>query len=146
MTRKFEIVDGFEEKATIPKRSTAASAGYDFYAAEDVILEPGETRFIPTGIKAKFPSDEGLYMYNRSSMPTKRKLFMSLGVGVIDADYYGNADNDGHINGVLTNIGSEIAVIKRGEAIMQGSFHKYEITDDDGAVGLREGGFGSTGK
>lgn len=144
--RKFEIVTGFEETAKLPKRGTAASAGYDFVAAEGVVIKPGETKFVSTGIKAKFPSDEALLMYNRSSMPTKRGLFMALGTGVVDSDYYNNADNEGHIKGVFTNIGDELAVIMPGERIMQGVFQKFGITDDDGAVGLREGGFGSTGE
>lgn len=65
-------------------------------------------------------------------------------VGVIDKDYYGNPDNDGHFYVQLINIKSEPYEIKKGDAIAQGIFMKYLVTDDDNASGERLGGFGST--
>ena len=67
-------------------------------------------------------------------------------VGVVDRDYYGNIDNDGHIMFAFYNIKEEDILIKKGEAIGQGVFSKYLVVDDDSSDGERTGGFGSTDK
>lgn len=151
MTRGFEIAKGFEDKdINLPIRKTRCSAGYDFEAAEDTII-PSFKRgaaptLIKTGIKAYMQDDEVLYLYNRSSNPKKKGLVLANSVGVIDADYYGNSDNDGHIMFAFYNTRDEDVEIKKGEAIGQGVFMKYLIADDDQAGGERTGGFGSTSK
>ena len=66
--------------------------------------------------------------------------------GIIDADYYGNVDNDGHIMIQCINIKDEDVLIKKGDAIAQAMFQKYLVADDDNATGSRVGGFGSTDK
>ena len=99
---------------------------------------------IPTGVKAYMEDDEVLYLYNRSSNPKKKGLVLANSVGVIDKDYYGNPDNDGHIMFAFYNIKEEDITIHKGEAIGQGVFSKYLISDDDSAEGDRTGGFGST--
>ncbi len=88
--------------------------------------------------------DEVMMLYNRSSNPKKKGLILSNSVGVIDKDYYGNSDNDGHVMFAFYNIKEEDIMIKKGEAIGQAVFQKYLITDDDKAQGERVGGFGST--
>ena len=101
---------------------------------------------VKTGIKACMEDDEVLLLYNRSSNPKKKGLILANSVGVIDKDYYGNPDNDGHIMLAFYNVKEEDTVIKKGEAIGQAIFQKYLITDDDTAQGERMGGFGSTSK
>ena len=64
----------------------------------------------------------------------------------IDIKNYGNSDNDGHIMFAFFNIKDEDITIKKGEAIGQGVFSKYLVTDGDVALGERTGGFGSTDK
>ena len=149
--RGFEIAKGFEDKGiNLPVRKTKYSAGYDVEAAEDCIVpafKPGQKpTLIKTGIKAYMQDDEVLMIYNRSSNPKKKGLVLSNSVGVIDKDYYGNPDNDGHIMYAFYNIKDEDIEIKKGEAIGQAIFQKYLITDDDSAEGERVGGFGSTNK
>ncbi len=149
MTRGFEVVKGFEEKEIhLPIRKTKYSAGYDIEAAEDMIVpkyvEGISPTLIPTGLKAFMQEDEVLFLYNRSSNPKKRGLVLANGVGVIDKDYYGNSDNDGHIFFAFYNNGKEDILIKKGEAIGQGIFSKYLLVDDDQADGIRKSGFGST--
>ena len=151
MTRGFEVAKGFEDKnINLPIRKTKYSAGYDIEAAEDVVVpsfKKGDApTLVPTGIKAYMEDDEVLYLYNRSSNPKKKGLILANSVGVIDKDYYGNPDNDGHIMFAFYNVKDEDITIKRGEAIGQGVFMKYLITDDDKASGNRMGGFGSTDK
>lgn len=147
--RGFEVCKGYEDKdINLPVRKTKYSAGYDIECAIDTIV-PAKNEiptFIPTGIKAYMEEDEVLYLYNRSSNPKKKGLVLANSVGVIDKDYYGNPDNDGHIMFAFYNVKDEDITIKKGEAIGQGVFMKYLITDDDNASGSRKGGFGSTDK
>ena len=151
MHRGFEIAKGWENQGVnLPIRKTKGAAGYDFEAAEDTIIPAFNNNhiptLIPTGIKAYMEDDEVLYLYNRSSNPKKKGLVLANSVGVIDKDYYGNSDNDGHIMFAFYNVKDEDILIKKGEAIGQGVFMKYLITDDDKADGMRTGGFGSTDK
>ncbi len=147
--RGFEIAKGFENKQIrLPIRKTKYSAGYDIEAAEDVVIPSFKKGMNPTlvktGLKAYMQEDEVMMLYNRSSNPKKKGLIMANSVGIIDKDYYGNIDNDGHIMFAFYNIKEEDIIIQKGEAIGQAIFQKYLITDDDKAEGTRQGGFGST--
>lgn len=147
--RGFEIAKGFENKGiNLPIRKTKYSAGYDIEAAEDIVIPSFKKGMNPTlvktGLKVYMQDDEVVLLYNRSSNPKKKGLIMANSVGVIDKDYYGNQDNDGHIMFAFYNIKDEDVEIKKGEAIGQAIFQKYLLTDDDSAEGLRMGGFGST--
>lgn len=149
--RGFEVAKGFEDKEiNLPVRKTKFSAGYDIEAAEEVVIPSFKKgvnpTLIKTGIKAYMQDDEVLMLYNRSSNPKKKGLILANSVGVIDKDYYGNQDNDGHIMFAFYNIKDEDITIKKGEAIGQAVFQKYLVTDDDSAEGERTGGFGSTNK
>lgn len=150
-TRGFEKVKGFEkEEINLPSRKTKYSAAYDIEALEDCII-PAFTfgqkpTLIKTGIKAYMQSDELLMLIPRSSAPKKKGIIFPHSIGIIDKDYYGNPNNDGHIFIQCINIKNEDVEIKKGEAIAQGIFQKYLITDDDKAEGERVGGFGSTNK
>ena len=147
--RGFEIAKGFEEKGiNLPVRKTKYSAGYDIEAAEDVIIPSFKKGMNPTliktGLKAYMQDDEMMLLYNRSSNPKKKGLIMANSVGVIDKDYYGNPDNDGHFMFAFYNIKEEDVLIKKGEAIGQAIFQKYLVGDNDAPEGERVGGFGST--
>ena len=149
--RGFEIAKGFENsQINLPVRKTKFSAGYDIEAAEDVVVPSFKKGMNPTlvktGIKAYMQDDEMLLLYNRSSNPKKKGLILANSVGVVDKDYYGNVDNDGHIMFAFYNIKDEDVEIKKGDAIGQAIFQKYLVTDDDAAEGERAGGFGSTNK
>ena len=149
--RGFEVAKGFEDKGiNLPVRKTKFSAGYDFEAAEDCVVpafKPGiAPTLIKTGIKAYMQPDEMLCLYNRSSNPKKKGLILANSVGIVDKDYYGNLDNDGHIMFAFYNIKDVDVEIKKGECIGQGIFEKYLVADADEATGERKGGFGSTNK
>ena len=147
--RGFEIVSSYRGQAIhVPVRKTAASAGYDIEAAEAVMIPPHAMAMVPTGLKAYMQADEVLTLYIRSSMAVRRRLMLMNSVGIIDADYYNNADNEGHILVALWNGGEEAAHIARGERIAQGIFIQYLTADDDtaGRGEMRGGGFGSTGR
>ena len=90
--------------------------------------------------------DEVLILANRSSNPGKKGLILANSIGVIDKDYYGNPDNDGHIMFAFYNIKDEDVQIKKGDCIGQAIFQKYMVADNDNAQGERLSGFGSTSK
>ena len=149
--RGFEVAKGFENmNINMPVRKTKYSAGYDVEAAEDCIIPAfkagAKPTLVKTGLKAYMQDDEYLMLCNRSSNPGKKGLVLANGVGVVDKDYYGNPDNDGHIMFAFFNVKDEDVEIKKGEAIGQAIFQKFLITDDDNATGIRESGFGSTSK
>lgn len=149
--RGFEVAKGYEDKnINLPVRKTTKSAGYDVEAAEDITIPPFvpgcKPTLIHTGLKAYCQDDEWFMLANRSSNPGKKKLVLANGIGVIDADYYGNPDNDGEFMYAYYNISEEPVEIKKGDVIGQVVFQKFLTVDNDNATGIRTGGFGSTSK
>ncbi len=131
----------------VPVRATAGSAGYDFFAPVDILLKPGETVKLPTGIRVRMEPDWVLSCYPRSGLGFKYRLQLNNTVGIIDSDYY-HSDNEGHIFAKLTNDTKEgkSLQIAAGNGFMQGIFTEYGITFDDQVTERRNGGFGSTTK
>lgn len=149
--RGFEIVKGYENKnINIPVRKTSLSAGYDIESAEDIVIPSfrmgTKPTLIKTGLKCYMQNDEYLMLVNRSSNPVKRGLVLANSVGIIDADYYNNPDNDGHLMYAFYNYFNENITIKKGDTIGQAIFMKYLVVDNDSSNGERKGGFGSTDK
>ena len=101
---------------------------------------------VPTGMKCKLEPGTYLQLSVRSSSPLKYWLIMANGVGIIDADYYNNPDNEGHIYFQLINLSPFPIKIQKGEAIGQGIITHYGITENDDVWTERVGGFGSTTK
>ena len=131
------------EELVLPRRATAGSAGYDFYAPIAFELAPGDELRLPTGVRALIRPGWVLMLFPRSGLGFKYRLQLNNTVGVVDADYAG-ADNEGHIFIKLTNAGGRTVRVARGEAFAQGVFLPFGITEDDDAEGRRTGGFGST--
>ena len=145
---KFEKVNKITEDIKLPERSTLNSAGYDFFAIEDVTLPAKKLTRVMTGVKCELMPNQVLILANRSSNPSKKGLILANGIGVIDADYYGNPDNDGEMGFEFYNILDEDVVIKKGEKLGQGIIMKFDKTEDDyisNPYKTRIGGFGSTG-
>ena len=130
---------------TLPKRSTIGSAGYDFVAPYNCTLVPNEEHNFPTGIKAKIEDGWFLGAFPRSSLGFKFYARLANTIGVIDASYYNNESNEGHIWVKIRNEGNKTFEIKQGDKIFQGIFIPYGITVDDDVTAERTGGFGSTG-
>ncbi|HEQ2530765.1 TPA: dUTP diphosphatase [Streptococcus pyogenes] len=144
--RGFELVSSFTNPDLLPKRETTHAAGYDLSVAEAVTIAPGEIKLVPTGVKAYMQDGEVLYLYDRSSNSRKKGIILINSVGVIDADYYGNEANEGHIFAQMQNITDHPVTLAVGERIVQGVFMPFLIADGDQARGERTGGFGSTGQ
>ena len=151
----FEKVNYAPEDVILPKRSTVSSAWYDFFASEDVTVpslskailawETLKPTFVPTHVKAYMPGNMVLQIFNRSSNPIKIGLLLANWVWVVDADYYSNPDNDGHIQWIFWNTSSEDIVIKKWQKVFQWVFMEYKTVENDEADGQRWGWFGSTG-
>ena len=158
----------------LPVRKTAESAGYDFVVAEDIIIPPyselvekmnayrplitpgleeaavaikaanAKVSLVSTGMKCKLDPGTYLELSVRSSCPLKHWLILGNAVGIIDADYYNNPDNEGEIFFQIINLAPFPIKLKRGDAIGQGIIKPYLTTEDDVVTGTRIGGFGST--
>ena len=142
-----EEIKEMYENLQLPRRATKGSAGYDFFAPFDIVLKPGETIKIPTGIRVKIEPNYVLKLYPRSGLGFKFRLQLNNTVGIIDSDYF-NALNEGHIMCKLTNDTSESKVveIKESQGFVQGIFIPFGITTDDYSEQVRVSGFGSTTK
>ena len=146
--RGFEVISNYKNSdIELPVRKTKYSAGYDIAAAEDLTLAPEATTLVATGLKAYMLPDEYLGIHIRSGLSIKNNISLINGQGIIDADYYNNADNEGHLMIALYNHGPENFIINRGTRIAQGIFYKYLTTDTDenNSFITRAGGMGRTG-
>lgn len=140
-------VKKLKERAIMPTYGSAEAAGADLYACVDapVLINPGESVFIPTGLAMEIPKGYAGLIYARSGLACKRGLAPANKVGVVDSDYRGE------FMIVLYNHGTEPQIIEHAERIAQlvitpvftpGFVEVPELTDT-----LRSGGgFGSTGK
>ncbi|MCH5151776.1 MAG: deoxyuridine 5'-triphosphate nucleotidohydrolase [Clostridiales bacterium] len=131
------------DEIKLPKRATAKSAGYDFFAPTAISVAPHETVTVATGIRALMPDSWCLMIFPRSGLGFKYKLRLNNTVGIIDADYAGS-DNEGHVFIRMTNESDKPLEIPQGSAFAQGIFVQYLLTEDDDATATRNGGLGST--
>jgi dUTP pyrophosphatase len=75
--------------AVAPTYATDLAAGFDLVATEDVIVRPGETAKVPTGLAFELPPGYELQVRPRSGVSLKTKLRVSNSPGTVDADYRG---------------------------------------------------------
>ena len=99
---------------------------------------------VSTGMKCQLEPNTYLELSVRSSCPLKYWLILANGVGIIDADYYNNPDNEGEIFFQMINFSPFDIQLHKGDIIGQGIIKPYLTTEDDNASGERMGGFGST--
>ena len=132
--------------AVLPTYGSGEAAGADLYACleEAVVVEPGRTAWIPTGIAMEIPKGCAGLVYARSGLACKRGLAPANKVGVIDSDYRGE------ITVVLHNHGPEVQTVSSGERIAQMVITPvltpaYVEADDLTDTDRGQGGFGSTG-
>lgn len=143
--RKFHKVHNERgDRAILPVRSTANSAGYDIAIPEGITIPAHGVVMAGTGIKVQMDKEDTFLIANRSSSPRKGYV-CPLGIGVIDSDYYDNPDNEGELFIILMSVDGKEHTLESGTRVAQGIFSTYSITDDDNADGLRVGGIGSTG-
>ena len=117
----------------------------DFEDVKSLVKETNtRVTLVPTGVKVKLKKNQKLELLVRSSTPLNSYIMMANSVGLIDADYYNNEGNEGHIYFQLINLSPFDIVLKKGDVIGQGIISEYEITTNDDATKERIGGLGST--
>lgn len=163
-----------DDAVFLPVRGTKTSAGYDFFATEDLTILPQQSVKFKTDVKAYMGDDEFLFIDVRSSIGSKKDLMITNTIGVIDSDYYENVDNDGNMMVGLRNLKPQImiagsiciedvsgmfhriprilnlteentVVIKKGERVAQGIFIKFLESDNCNTDVERTSGTGHTG-
>lgn len=143
MLIKIKLEDG----AKVPMRSTDGAAAWDLFSGYKfpVVINPGQTVVIPTGVRVQLPKGHYWDLRVRSGLSTKQSLFLANGAAVIDEDYRG-------VVGVpLYNASNEDKRIEAGEKIAQAILTKYEfqafeIVNELEETERGEGGFGHTGQ
>jgi dUTP pyrophosphatase len=132
--------------AIVPSHQTDGSAGFDLASSIDVTIAPQQIVLVPTGLVIEVPRGHFLGIFARSSTPLKRGLMIPNGVGVVDSDYCGPADE---IKIQVLNFTSQPVQIERGDRLAQGILIPYvrvEWREDAApAAATSRGGFGSTG-
>ena len=134
-----------EEFAPVYGSTLAAGADVKAYITEDVLLLPGESALIPTGLKVEIPQGYEIQVRPRSGLAFKHQVTVLNSPGTIDADYRGE------IGVILINHGKEPFRVTRGmrigqivlAAVLRASFSCQEQAFSMTARG--EGGFGHTG-
>ena len=129
--------------AQLPQKAHAGDLGYDLFSLGVTMIYPGQTELVGTGICIQFPEGYGALLRDRSSVATKRNLFVV--AGVIDNGY------TGEIKVALHNAGEDVQRIGPGEKISQMilvptvNFTVEQVTEIESSDGRNDKGFGSTG-
>ena len=129
----------------LPRYATTGAAGFDLAASSDVLVEPGRTALIPTGLVIEVPEGMFLAVFARSSTPLKRGLMVANGVGVVDSDYCGATDE---VKIPVLNFTASPVTVNAGDRIAQGILLPVTRVEwEETVVPERDprGGFGSTG-
>jgi dUTP pyrophosphatase len=128
----------------LPVYSTPGAAAFDLAAADTVDVPPGQIRLVGTGLVIGVPDGHFLAILARSSTPLKRGLVVANGVGVIDSDYCGPADE---VKVQVLNVTSTTVTVARGDRLAQAivlAAPRVEFEEVETTAPSR-GGFGSTG-
>jgi dUTP pyrophosphatase len=133
------------EGLELPSYQTTGSAGMDVRAAEDKVLQPGETTLIATGFSIAVPQGYEAQLRPRSGLALKHNITLLNTPGTVDADYRGE------VKVILSNFGKEAFEVKRGDRIAQMVIAKVEQAHLEVVAELDQtergsGGFGHTGK
>ena len=141
------LIKKINTKAEIPKYKTVGSSGMDLMALIDkkIIIKPGESSLIPTGISLAIPEDTEIQIRPRSGLAAKNNISVLNTPGTIDSDYRGE------LKVILFNHGNEIFTINNNDRVAQmvlSPIIKMELEEtNELPESIRgERGFGSTGK
>jgi dUTP pyrophosphatase len=128
----------------LPSYATEHAAGLDLRCNEEVTIEPGEYKLVPTGIAVEIPEGFEGGVRPRSGLAFKYGITCLNSPGTIDADYRGE------VKVLLINHGKQPVTFSRGERIAQlviSRYEKVEVVEADslGDTARGAGGFGHTG-
>lgn len=134
------------KEAVLPEYRTDQSAGLDLYACieNDIVIDPGEVKVIPTGISIELPDGYEAQIRPRSGLASKFAVTVLNTPGTVDPDYRGE------VMVILVNLGKEPFVVKNGMRIAQMVISKFErvtikTVKELSPTSRGDGGFGSTG-
>lgn len=134
-----------DKNVELPKYHTSESAGFDIASSEDRIIQPKEVVLLSTGLIIQAPEGHFLLISARSSLPLKKGLMVSNGIGVVDRDYCGPEDE---IRISVYNFKDVPVEIKKGDRLAQGLFlpvDQVEWAETENIKNDSRGGFGSSG-
>jgi dUTP pyrophosphatase len=135
-----------DSTVSLPSYGTSEAAGFDLAAAHDLVLAPRQIALVRTGLVIAVPTGYFLAIFARSSTPLKRGLIVANGVGVIDSDYSGPADE---VMIQVMNVTDSDVKIGRGDRLAQGIVLPVPRVTWEEVSEIREltrGGFGATGQ
>ena len=130
----------------MPAYATPGAAAFDLAASAEVVVPPHAIALVPTGLVVEVPSGHFLAILARSSTPLKRGLMVANGMGVVDSDYCGPADE---VKIQVINVTHQPVHVAVGDRLAQGmvlaaprvTFEAVAMSDK-----ASRGGFGSTGR
>jgi dUTP pyrophosphatase len=133
-----------DQSVALPAYHTAGAAGFDLASSVEMTVQPGEVALVPTGLVIEVPKGHVLGVFARSSTPLKRGLMVANGVGVVDSDYCGPADE---IKIEVFNFTAAPVAVKRGDRLAQGVLIPVvrATWEEREPVAPSRGGFGGTG-
>ena len=131
-------------EAILPSYAREGDAGLDLYALKQMVIEPGKSALVPTGIAIELPSGTEAQVRPRSGLALKHGLSVLNTPGTVDEGYRGE------VGVILINHGTSAFTIERGMKIAQmvvsprlqvAVVEVAELSDTQRGAG----GFGSTG-
>lgn len=136
-----------DDGAVLPERQTELSAGYDVSANEDIIINPGDTKMVKTGIYVELPPNLEMQIRPRSGLALKNGIQVANAPGTLDADYRGE------LKIILFNTSPSPFPVSKGMRIAQIVYNEFIVVKYDGVETKEElsktergeGGFGSSG-
>lgn len=140
------LIKRFSKKVSLPKYETNGSSGMDIAAfiEKNIIIQPGETAMVPTGIAVSIPNGYEIQIRPRSGLAAKKSISVLNAPGTIDEDYRGE------IKVILINLSKNSFVVENGTRIAQMVLCPVVRANLEEVKELQEtlrgdGGFGSTG-
>lgn len=135
-----------EDGVLAPSYQSSGSSGMDVRAhlSESLVIKPGRSALVPTGLYLEIPSGYEVQVRSRSGLALKNGIMVLNSPGTIDSDYRGE------IKVILMNLSSEDFVINNNDRIAQLVLSRYEkaelvLSDKLEETERGSGGFGSTG-
>ena len=140
---KIKIVR-IDKSLPLPQYQTAGAVAFDMYSRIDAQISPQSFQLLPSNLVIEVPKGFFLLVAARSST-VKKGLMKANGIGVIDQDYHGPADEIGIL---VYNFTGNPVQVRRGERIAQGMILPVEKAEWNEVESIKDdsrGGFGSTG-
>ncbi len=146
MSEEVEVAVTAEEGATLPSYASEEAAGADVRAhlEEPLVIQAGETKLVPTGLKMEIPPGYEIQVRPRSGLALKHGISVPNSPGTIDSDYRGE------VGVILINHGKEPFIVTPGMRIAQLIVAKvdkaaFKLTKTLNETARSAGGFGHTG-